>query len=53
MTASQVEAKGYAAEQIDYHLSLLEQASFIHAGGLDLGMSGPGFGSGIGFRSLT
>ncbi|AOK57665.1 hypothetical protein WM29_00025 (plasmid) [Burkholderia ubonensis] len=51
--AAKVGVEGYTAEQIDYHLSLLEQARFIHAGGLDMGMSGPGFGPGVGFYSLT
>ncbi|ONA16682.1 DUF2513 domain-containing protein [Burkholderia pseudomallei] len=45
-----VQVDGYTAEQIDYHLLLLEQAGFIHAGGLDFGMR---FGPGIGFQSLT
>ncbi|WOD14364.1 DUF2513 domain-containing protein [Paraburkholderia kirstenboschensis] len=47
--ATRVSIEGYTAEQIDYHLSLMEQARFIHAGGLDFGMSGPGFGTGVGF----
>jgi hypothetical protein len=51
--ATKVGVEGYTTEQIDYHLSLLEQARFIHGGGLDIGMSGPGFGSGVGFCSLT
>lgn len=51
--ATKVSVEGYPAEQIDYHLSLLEQARFIHAGGLDFGMSGPGFGPGVGFCSVT
>jgi len=51
--ATKVNVEGYTTEQIDYHLSLLEQARFIHAGGLDFGMSGPGFGPGVGFCSLT
>lgn len=51
--AAKVGVEGYTAAQIDYHLSLLEQARFIHAGGLDIGMSGPGFGPGVGFCSLT
>ncbi|WP_429255005.1 DUF2513 domain-containing protein [Paraburkholderia sp. GAS334] len=45
-----LQVDGYTIEQIDYHLSLLEQARFIHAGGLDFGMQ---FGPGMGFRSLT
>lgn len=51
--ATKVGVEGYTAEQIDYHLSLLEQARFIHAGGLDMGMSGPGFGPGVDCCSLT
>ncbi|MFM0308365.1 DUF2513 domain-containing protein [Paraburkholderia sp. RL17-383-BIF-A] len=51
--ASTVMVEGYTAEQIDYHLSLLQEARFIHAGGLDFGMSGPGFNCGVGFRNLT
>lgn len=46
-----VQIDGYTAAQIEYHLSLLEQARFIHAGGLDFGMQ-LGVG-GVGFQSLT
>ncbi len=46
-----VQIDGYTEAQIDYHLSLLEQARFIHAGGLDFGMQ-IGYG-GVGFQSLT
>ncbi|MFL9935409.1 DUF2513 domain-containing protein [Paraburkholderia sp. RL18-103-BIB-C] len=46
-----VQVDGYTTEQIDYHLLLLEQAGFIHGGGLEnFGMR---FGPGIGFQSLT
>ncbi|RDU94946.1 DUF2513 domain-containing protein [Trinickia dinghuensis] len=46
-----VQVDGYTVEQIDYHLLLLEQAGFIHGGGLEnFGMR---FGPGIGFQSLT
>ncbi|TAM05732.1 MAG: DUF2513 domain-containing protein [Paraburkholderia sp.] len=46
-----VQVNGYTVEQIDYHLLLLEQAGFIHGGGLEnFGMR---FGPGIGFQSLT
>ncbi|KVR84404.1 DUF2513 domain-containing protein [Burkholderia vietnamiensis] len=49
--AAAVQVEGYSAEQIDYHLLLLEQAGFIHGGGLEnFGMR---FGPGIGFQSLT
>ncbi|WP_434717194.1 DUF2513 domain-containing protein [Paraburkholderia sp. A2RO-4L] len=51
--ATKIDVEGYTAEQIDYHLSLLEQARFIHAGGLDFGMSGPGLSYGVCFRNLT
>ncbi|MFM0181605.1 DUF2513 domain-containing protein [Paraburkholderia aspalathi] len=46
-----VQVDGYTAEQINYHLSLLEQAQLIHAGGLDFGMQFGG--GGVGFQSLT
>lgn len=46
-----VQVEGYATAQIDYHLLLLEQAGFIHGGGLEnFGMR---FGPGLGFQSLT
>ncbi|HEX7908280.1 MAG TPA: DUF2513 domain-containing protein [Paraburkholderia sp.] len=46
-----VQVDGYTAEQIDYPLLLLEQAGFIHGGGLEnFGMR---FGPGIGFQSPT
>ncbi|PMS29887.1 uncharacterized protein DUF2513 [Trinickia symbiotica] len=49
--AAAVQVEGYTTEQIDYHLLLLEQAGFIHGGGLEnFGMR---FGPGIGFQSLT
>jgi hypothetical protein len=49
--AAVVQVEGYSIEQIDYHLLLLEQAGFIHGGGLEnFGMR---FGPGIGFQSLT
>lgn len=48
---STVQVDGYTAEQIDYHLLLLEQPGFVHGGGLeDFGMR---FGPGIGFQSVT
>ncbi|KVP09148.1 hypothetical protein WK81_27190 [Burkholderia ubonensis] len=49
--AAAVQVNGYTTEQIDYHLLLLEQAGFIHGGGMEnFGMR---FGPGIGFQSLT
>jgi Hypothetical protein (DUF2513) len=49
--AAAVQVDGYTTEQIDYHLLLLEQAGFIHGGGMEnFGMR---FGPGIGFQSLT
>ncbi|RRA02548.1 DUF2513 domain-containing protein [Burkholderia cepacia] len=49
--AAAVQVEGYSPEQIDYHLVLLEQAGFIHGGGLEnFGMR---MGPGIGFQSLT
>jgi len=48
---TEIRIEGYTVEQIDYHLSLLEQANLISAGGLDvLGMK---VGPGIPFRSLS
>jgi Hypothetical protein (DUF2513) len=48
---AEVQVEGYTVEQIDYHLSLLEQANLISAGGLDvLGMK---IGPGTAFRSLS
>ena len=34
-----VQVDGYTAEQIDYHLLLLEQAGFIHGGGFELALA--------------
>jgi hypothetical protein len=48
---AEVQVEGYTVEEIDYHLSLLDQACLIHAGGLDeFGMQ---IGPGIAFRSLS
>jgi hypothetical protein len=48
---AEVQVEGYTVEQIDYYLSLLEQANLISAGGLDvLGMK---IGPGTAFRSLS
>jgi hypothetical protein len=48
----EMQVEGYTVEQINYHLSLLEQANLINAAGLDvLGMKvGP---PGTPFRSLS
>lgn len=46
-----LQVAGRSAEEIGYHLSLLEQAGFIEAGGADtLGMR---LGNGIAFRGLS